>query len=567
MRFASLGGLISAGLGILVVPAASRASDTKPPLPLLVPYGAHAGPRPLPPHHGRNAAVAPAGCARDTAPYFIGITLPYTPDFAGNASAVLSGYSNEACSTDDAIAGGGLNKIGGASDGGTAANSFIGSGNRNAITGANDFVGAGENNSVSGSQSFVGAGIENTGSGLYSFIGAGGINTVSGDGSFIGAGGPNTVSSVDSFIGAGGSNTVSGGGSFIGAGLGNTGSGDQSFVGAGYTDTGSGEESFVGAGEYNTASGASSAVGAGLYNNAQGNGSFIGAGDYLYDSTCPEAGCTAPGNTVTGVDSFIGDGDQNSVSQTDAFVGGGSHNTIAGSGAWGTVGGGHYNAVSGMYATIPGGASNTASGMLSLAAGYHADATHAGSFVWSDYVSGSPVVQDSAADQFVVRASGGTYVYSSENLKAGVKLAAGSGTWASLSDRDAKTDIAPLDDAAVLAKVATLPVSTWRYKTESGVRHVGPMAQDFYAAFGVGEDDRHITSIDEDGVAIAAIKALRENVVSLQARNATLQAGNARLRADNANLHADNADLHTENAKLSDRLTALEKKVEALAAK
>jgi hypothetical protein len=180
--------------------------------------------------------------------------------------------------------------------------------------------------------------------------------------------------------------------------------------------------------------------------------------------------------------------------------------------------------------------------------------------VWSDYVSSSPVVTDSAVDQFVVRASGGTYVYSSENLTAGVKLAAGSGTWASLSDRDAKTDIAPLDDAAVLAKVATLPVSTWRYKTESGVRHMGPMAQDFYAAFRVGEDDRHITSIDEDGVALAAIKALRANVVSLQTHNITLEAVDLRLRADNANLHA-------ENAELSDRLAALEKKVEALAAK
>jgi hypothetical protein len=252
------------------------------------------------------------------------------------------------------------------------------------------------------------------------------------------------------------------------------------------------------------------------------------------------------------VDSFIGAGDQNSVSQTDAFVGGGSHNTISGSGEWGTVGGGHYNAVAGMYATIPGGAYDTASGMLSLAAGYHADATKTGSFVWSDYVSGSPVVTDSAAGQFVVRASGGTSIYSSENLKAGVKLAAGSGTWASLSDRTAKTDIAPLDDAAILAKVATLPVSAWRYKTEAGVRHVGPMAQDFYAAFRVGEDDRHITSIDEDGVALSAIKALH--------------ADDLQLHAENAISHAENVKLQAQNASLRDRLAALEKKVDALTA-
>jgi hypothetical protein len=73
-----------------------------------------------------------------------------------------------------------------------------------------------------------------------------------------------------------------------------------------------------------------------------------------------------------------------------------------------------------------------------------------------------------------------------------------------------KTGVVPLDDAAVLAKVAALPLSTWSYISERGVRHVGPMAQDFYAAFHVGEDDRHITSIDEDGVALAAIKGLYE---------------------------------------------------------
>jgi hypothetical protein len=151
-------------------------------------------------------------------------------------------------------------------------------------------------------------------------------------------------------------------------------------------------------------------------------------------------------------------------------------------------------------------------------------------------------------------------VYSSENLKAGVTLAAGSGTWASLSDRSAKTDIAPLDEAAVLAKVATLPVSTWRYKTEPGVRHVGPMAQDFYAAFGVGEDDRHITSIDEDGVALAAIKALH-------AENVRLHADNVSLHADNARLHAGNAKLQVENANILGRIGALEKKVEALTAR
>jgi cell division protein FtsB len=50
------------------------------------------------------------------------------------------------------------------------------------------------------------------------------------------------------------------------------------------------------------------------------------------------------------------------------------------------------------------------------------------------------------------------------------------------------------------------------------------MAQDFYAAFGTGVDNRHITSIDEDGVALAAIKALHAENAKLTARLATLEA-------------------------------------------
>ncbi|MEO6913993.1 MAG: adenylate/guanylate cyclase domain-containing protein, partial [Candidatus Baltobacteraceae bacterium] len=66
----------------------------------------------------------------------------------------------------------------------------------------------------------------------------------------------------------------------------------------------------------------------------------------------------------------------------------------------------------------------------------------------------------------------------------------GSGTWASTSDRALKTDLAAIDDARVLDRVASLPISECSYNSERGVQHVGPMAQDFYAAFGVGEDNR-----------------------------------------------------------------------------
>ena len=87
----------------------------------------------------------------------------------------------------------------------------------------------------------------------------------------------------------------------------------------------------------------------------------------------------------------------------------------------------------------------------------------------------------------------------------------------------------------------------WSYTTERGVRHVGPMAQDFYAAFNVGEDDRHITSIDEDGVALAAIKALNARV---ERRDALLD---AKLAAKDARIDA----LQRQMANLAIEVSAL----------
>jgi len=78
-----------------------------------------------------------------------------------------------------------------------------------------------------------------------------------------------------------------------------------------------------------------------------------------------------------------------------------------------------------------------------------------------------------------------------------------------VSDRNQKKDIAPIDAAAILDKVSRLPISTWSYRQEPpAVRHLGPMAQDFRAAFGLGDDDRTYFAVDAQGVALAAIQAL-----------------------------------------------------------
>jgi hypothetical protein len=90
------------------------------------------------------------------------------------------------------------------------------------------------------------------------------------------------------------------------------------------------------------------------------------------------------------------------------------------------------------------------------------------------------------------------------------------------SDRDRKSGFSDVDVEAVLAAVRELPITTWSYKDDPGVRHIGPMAQDFAAAFGVGDDDRRIHTVDASGVALAAIQALAARLEAAEARIAEL---------------------------------------------
>jgi hypothetical protein len=86
------------------------------------------------------------------------------------------------------------------------------------------------------------------------------------------------------------------------------------------------------------------------------------------------------------------------------------------------------------------------------------------------------------------------------------------GTFNNSSDRNAKQDFAPVSPSQILDKVLQLPLSEWSYKTDSTTRHIGPMGQDFYSAFNIGTDDKHIAPIDEGGVALAAIQGLNQKL-------------------------------------------------------
>ena len=113
------------------------------------------------------------------------------------------------------------------------------------------------------------------------------------------------------------------------------------------------------------------------------------------------------------------------------------------------------------------------------------------------------------------------------------------GTFENNSDRHAKTNITAIDPRSILHKLASIPIQAWNYKTEgASIRHLGPMAQDFRAAFGLGTGETTISTVDANGVALASIQALYQQnqallrtVEELKARLAQVERSVKRKRA------------------------------------
>jgi hypothetical protein len=253
-------------------------------------------------------------------------------------------------------------------------------------------------------------------------------------------------------------------------------------------------------------------------------GTIAGGGDNLIGTVSHSSTIgggqmnTADANTSAGV---ISGGRQNTIGfgATHGVISGGWMNTIQGS--WGTIGGGIGNTV-GAYATVPGGSYNSADGTASFAAGYRAKATHTGTFVWGDLTETD--IFSAIPNSVTMRASNGYRLFSDGGETSGVSLAGGGGSWTSLSDRHAKENFEQVDACEILERVISLPVSRWNYKSQhKNIRHIGPTAQDFKTAFGLGESETGITTIDADGVALAAIQGLNQKLEEQRAENAELK--------------------------------------------
>jgi hypothetical protein len=449
---------------------------------------------------------------------------------SGYGSVVGGGVRNTASGQDAAIAGGGGN---------TASNSFatVGGGMSNTASGYLATVGGGISNTASGHHATVGGGDSNISSNNFATVGGGISNTASGQDAAIAGGGGNTASNSFATVGGGSSNTASGNYATVGGGDSNIAGGDYSFAGGNYANVRDAATAGNGTGDKGTfvwsdttASPAApftstgpnqflirATGGVGIQTNAPhealsigtivGKGSAIelgadvagkqgDAGRIAYQKYTPDAldivgaGTTTSNRKITfwneGGASFTGPATMLGTSTID----------------FGTTPRQMLN----LYGTLPNNYGIGVQGYaLYLRTGLGSD------FSWFRGGTHSDARNDPGANGFEMMrlTSGGLAV---------------NGSVTPLSDRNMKENFAEIDPAQILERVANLPIQTWNYKDDDGkVRHLGPMAQDFYAAFTIGPDDKHIATVDADGVALAAIKALKAENDALKAELAEIR--------------------------------------------
>ncbi|HEX2093985.1 MAG TPA: tail fiber domain-containing protein [Longimicrobiaceae bacterium] len=227
--------------------------------------------------------------------------------------------------------------------------------------------------------------------------------------------------------------------------------------------------------------------------------------------------------------------------------------------------------------TVAMGEDVTATGANSVALGQKAStstsagAPRNGTFVFGDRSTTIDTIHAEVTNSATWRVANGFRIYTSSNRSTGVTFQSGAaqsnwgqdnaviststgaylhtnGTWTNASDVNRKHRFASVSGEEVLARLRTLPITTWTYRSESDeVRHLGPMAQDFRAAFGLGDDERVISTVDADGVALAAAKALE--------RRTAEQAEEIRaLRAESAASAARISELEARLARLEELL-------------
>lgn len=235
--------------------------------------------------------------------------------------------------------------------------------------------------------------------------------------------------------------------------------------------------------------------------SGQNNTSFgnlnIVSGSYNLVSGQQNAVSSTSSN-ISGVNNYI-EGDMNLVS--------GEANRITKESSYGaTIG--RSNTIS-SYNAIAIGESNTVEKQHGYTMGYNNKVIHEYAMALGNQAT------TEANSQMVAHFNGGYKFYTGTSIAA--VLTPGSGSWSNVSDRSMKENFISIDKHAILEKINSIEISKWNYKSqEDSIKHIGPMAQDFYKEFQLGSDEKMITSSDIDGINMAAIQALSEKIILLE---------------------------------------------------
>lgn len=330
--------------------------------------------------------------------------------------------------------------------------------------------------------------------------------------------------------------------------------------------------STIGGGDNNTVGNSSwgSTIGGGIDNNVGRlslQSTISGGGHNDIGTNCPSSVIAGGEDNViqdSGFFATIGGGQRNQIGTNagHGFIGGGADNQLARFASYSAIVGGQFNRIGtagscfigggfqntisngASLATIPGGSLNTVGGDYSFAAGRRAKANHNGTFVWAD--SSNADFASTGVNQFLIRATGGVGIGNTNptNPLMVVNARCDGEQWINSSDRNLKENFTPVNPKAVLEKVAVLPISQWNYRSAPGTAHLGPMAQDFKAIFGLGADDISIATVDTDGVALAAIQGLNQKLEE-------------RLKSKDEEIR----NLRNENQSLAQRIERLEQAI------
>jgi hypothetical protein len=200
-----------------------------------------------------------------------------------------------------------------------------------------------------------------------------------------------------------------------------------------------------------------------------------------------------------------------------------------------TTASGDYSTAMGTSTTASGyrstamGTNTTASAAHSTAMGTMVSISGAGSFIIGDN-SATTVLNKTYDDRFYGRFANGYYLYTNSTATIGAYLNTSANSWASISDSTKKENFKPVEGESILNKISQFNLGTWNYigQDPQQYRHYGPMAQDFFAAFGndgIGTigNDTTLSSADFDGINFIAIQALEKRTSQLQKENEQLR--------------------------------------------